>query len=98
MKPPHFKLEDRKTVIRLLNPNCDMASIDLKDAYMLILIADKFEKLLRSKFDKLLYEFSCLLFGFWPASFVYNKLSRLVTQVLEGKGFLSIIYLMIFWR
>lgn len=33
---PHFKLEDWKTVIRLLSPNDYLASIDSEDAYLLL--------------------------------------------------------------
>jgi len=36
IRPPHFKMEDWRTVIRLMTQNCKMASIDLEDAYLLI--------------------------------------------------------------
>ena len=41
MEPPHFKLEDQKTVMRLLTKNSYMASINLKDAFHLISIAEE---------------------------------------------------------
>ncbi|KYN12394.1 hypothetical protein ALC57_15442, partial [Trachymyrmex cornetzi] len=34
--PPHFKLEDWRTVIRFMLPNFKMASVDVEDAYMLV--------------------------------------------------------------
>jgi hypothetical protein len=40
VKTEHFKLEDRKVVKKLVSQNCFMATIDLKDAYYLIPIAD----------------------------------------------------------
>ena len=40
--PPHFKMEDSKTVIRLLVSDCYMATIDLMDASLLVPIAEDF--------------------------------------------------------
>ena len=40
--PPHFKMEDAKTVIRLLVPNCYMATIDRKDAFLSVPVANDF--------------------------------------------------------
>jgi len=35
---PHFKLEDWRTVVRLMLPGSQMASLDLEDAYFLVSI------------------------------------------------------------
>ena len=40
----HFKMEDRKTVMRLLSRHCYMATIDLKDAYFMIPLAPSSQK------------------------------------------------------
>ncbi|XP_070522364.1 uncharacterized protein [Cardiocondyla obscurior] len=37
--PPHFKMEDWRTVIRLMTLNCKMATIDLEDAYFGVMYA-----------------------------------------------------------
>lgn len=91
--PPHFKLEDHKTVIKLLSPNCYMACIDLKDAYFLVPIAKEFKKYLRFEFNEKTYEFNCLPFGLCTAPFVFTKLMKPVAQLLRSEGLLSVIYL-----
>lgn len=91
--PPHFKLEDHKTVIKLLTPNCFMASIDLKDAYFLVPIAEDFKKYLRFEFNGNTYEFNCLPFGLCTAPFVFTKLMKPVAQLLRSEGWFSVIYL-----
>lgn len=35
IKPPHFKLKDWRTVIRLMLPGSYMATLDFEDAYLL---------------------------------------------------------------
>ncbi len=64
----HFKLEDIRTACDLLQPNWFMATIDLRDAYYLVSIADASKKFLRFLFDGQLYEFNCLPFGLNTAS------------------------------
>lgn len=93
IEPPHFKLEDHKTVIRILTPNCFMATLDLKDAFMLIPVAEDFKKYLRFEFMGTLYEFNCLPFGLCTAPFVFTKLLKPVAQVLRSEGLKSVIYL-----
>ena len=39
--PVHFKLEDGRTVCKLISQNCFMSSIDLKDAYYLLPVSKK---------------------------------------------------------
>lgn len=41
----HFKMDSVWTAIRLLTPNCYMASIDLKDAYYSVPIANSHQKI-----------------------------------------------------
>lgn len=89
----HFKLEDHKTASRLINKNWFMASIDLKDAYYLIPIADSDKRFLRFKFDKKLFQFTCLPFGLTSAPYVFTKIIKPVISTLRRKGFLSVVYL-----
>ncbi|XP_011883883.1 PREDICTED: uncharacterized protein LOC105571025 [Vollenhovia emeryi] len=60
---PHFKLEDWRTVTRLLSPNDFMASIDLQDAYLLVPIFQDDRKFLRFRFHGQLFQFRALPFG-----------------------------------
>ncbi|KYQ60121.1 Gag-Pro-Pol polyprotein, partial [Trachymyrmex zeteki] len=60
---PHFKLEDWKTVIRILSPGDFLASIDLEDAYFFIPIHEDDRKFLRFRFQDRLFQFRALPFG-----------------------------------
>ena len=63
INPPHFKTEDIITAVRLMSVNCYFASIDLKDAYLLIPISKNHRKFLRFSLDGINYEFTCMPFG-----------------------------------
>ena len=47
---PRFKMENIRTVLKLLTRKCYMASLDLKDSYFLVPIAQKHKKYLRFAF------------------------------------------------
>ena len=51
----HFKLENHKTAINLLERDYFMTSIDLRDAYYLVPIDLAYRKYLRFRFDGNLY-------------------------------------------
>lgn len=55
----HFKMEDMRTVCRLIIPGKFMGTIDLKDAYFLIVINKSDRKYLRFTFQGKIYEFTC---------------------------------------
>ncbi|XP_043270501.1 uncharacterized protein [Venturia canescens] len=89
----HFKLEDRRTAINLVSENCFLATIDLKDAYYAVPIAEEHRKFLRFRFSGGLYEFTCLPFGLASAPYVFTKILKPVMAELRSRGFLSVIYL-----
>ena len=72
---PHFKLEDLKTVLRLVSKSCWMATIDLQDSYFTIKIDKNYKKFLRFKFEDTLYEFNCLPFGLCLLNLNLNRKS-----------------------
>lgn len=90
---PHFKMEDARTVARLIQRNWYAASVDLKDAYYLLPVHEQYRKFLRFSFNKLLYEFNCLVFGLASAPYTFSKLMRPVIQDLRSKGIPCINYL-----
>lgn len=73
ISPPHFKLEDTRTVKNLLSKNCWLASIDLKDAYFSVPIHKKHKKFIRFKYKNQLFECQCLPFGLCSALYVFTK-------------------------
>lgn len=90
---PHFRLEDGRSVAKLMSPGVFMASLDLKDAYYLVPIHLAHRKFLRFRFDGILYEFLSLPFGLTSAPFVFTKLLKPVMSFLRLQGFVSVIYL-----
>ena len=88
----HFKLEDWKVVRKIVSHNCFMATLDLKDAYYLIPIAEKDKKYLSFIFSGQHYEFNCLPFGLNTAPWVFTKLLKPVIVHLREAGCSSVIY------
>lgn len=91
--PPHFKMEDYRTVLRLLHKGAFMTSIDLKDAYFLVSVTPGHRKYLRFTFGGQLYEFTCLPFGLSSAPFCFTKLMKPVVSSLRLHGISCVNYL-----
>lgn len=91
--PPHFKLEDYRTVLKLLYPNCLFTCIDLKDAYFLIPIHSEHRKFLRFVFENQLYQFNCLPFGLSIAPYIFTKIMKPILMKLRTEGIICICYL-----
>jgi hypothetical protein len=89
----HFKLEDFRTIIKLVSKDCYMSTIDLKDAYFLIKIHDDSKKYLRFQWKQNLYEFNVLPFGLNTAPYVFTKVMKPVVRLLRYSGLMSTIYL-----
>lgn len=90
---PHFKMENLKIALRLLLPNCFMASLDLEDSYLLISIHISYRKYLRFSFQGKIFQFTTLPFGLSSAPYIFTKILKPVAATLRKKSFLSVIYL-----
>ena len=55
----HFKMDSIWSAIRLMKPNCYMASIDLKDAIILCLFTHSIKKYLKFNWKGKQYRFVC---------------------------------------
>ena len=77
----------------LLRPGDWMASIDLKDAYFSVTMAQQDRKLLQFSWQGQIYEFQCLPFGLSSAPRVFTKLLKPVTVLLRQRGIRLILYL-----
>lgn len=93
VKLSHFKMEDIRTAVRLINHNYYMCTIDLKESYLLLPIVYEHRKYLRFEFDGILYEFTALPYGLCTAPGVFTKLLKPVVSYLRNLGFLSTIYI-----
>lgn len=89
----HFKMETLHTALQLVTPNCFMASVDLKDAYFSIAVADDHKKYLRFRWNDELFQFNCLAQGACMAPRIFTKLLKPVFATLREKGFLSTSFL-----
>ena len=89
----HFKIDTLKNTISLMKPNCFMASIDLKDAYYSVPIAQAHQKYLKFQWENKLYAFTCFPNGlaFCPRKF--TKLLKPVYSVLRQLGHVSSPYI-----
>lgn len=93
IEPPHFKLEDWRTVVRLMLPGTHMATLDLEDAYLLVPIFEGHRKFLRFQWRNKTFEFTALPFGLSTAPYIFTKILRPVFTYLRKKGYQSITYL-----
>lgn len=93
ISPPHFKLEDWRTVVRLMLPRVQMASLDLKDAYLLVSVHPDHRKFLRFQWRENTFEFTALSFGLATAPYIFTKLLRPVVTYLRARGYESVLYL-----
>ena len=89
----HFKLENLSTVEQLLCQNDFVASIDMKDAYLLIPLHVESRKFVRFKFKNQIFEFVSLAFGLSPAPHTYTKLMKVPISYLRSLGFTNVYYL-----
>lgn len=93
----HFKLEDMRSVLKLLRQDCFMATLDLEDAYLLVPIHRESTRYLRFIFRDKLFEFVALPFGLCVSPYIYTKLCKPLVRFLRIKGFIIIVYLDDWW-
>ncbi|CAB4016914.1 Hypothetical predicted protein [Paramuricea clavata] len=89
----HFKMESIQSAIRLLTPNCFMASIDLKDAYYCVPIASFHHKYLKFEWNGSLYQFTCFPNGLACCPRKFTKLMKPVFCYLRKLGHQSSPYI-----
>ncbi len=90
----HFRMESRRDLREILTPQCWMTTIDLKDAYLHVAIADAGSRsLLRFNFRGEMYESVALMFGLNLTPRVFTKLLRPVIGLLRKMGVCLLIYL-----
>jgi hypothetical protein len=82
----HFKMDIFQISMKLIRPGCFMASIDLKDAYYSIPVADEDRKFLMFEWEGTFYHFTCLPNGLSCAPRVFTKILKAVYSHLRGLG------------
>lgn len=96
----HFKMEDYRTASKLIPTNGYLATIDLKEAYLLLSMSETDRKYLRFEFNnpdiqnhKITYEFTAMPYGLCVAPRVFTKLMTEVITHLRKNGYKSVHYL-----
>ena len=82
----HFKMDTFRTALKLIRPGCFMASVDLKDAYYSIPIAEEERKLLMFQWKGKYYQFTCLPNGLSSAPRIFTKILKPVYARLRSIG------------
>ncbi|CAK1603085.1 unnamed protein product [Parnassius mnemosyne] len=93
IKMDDFKLEDYRTVTKLINKDDYLATIDIKDAYYMISIRLDHRKYLRFYFNDKLYQFNVLPFGLCTAPYVFTKILKPINAKLRENGLRLVQYL-----
>ena len=87
-------MEELCMLLTVIQQDWVLAKVDLKDAYLTILVAQEFHQLLAFQVKPGKWtQFKCLPFGFCTASFIFTKVTKLVTQFLPQQGIYIILYL-----
>lgn len=89
----HFKMEDLRSALNIMNEGDFMCKLDLKEAYLMVPIDPDCRKFLRFLFDGQLYQFSALPFGISPAPCVFTKLIKPILSWLRAKGLRIVAYI-----
>ena len=88
-----FKMETLDSIVKLLRPNCFMASLDLKDAYYSVPIAPEDRVFLRFWWNDTLYQYTCFPNGLTSAPRKFTKLMKPVLASLRLLGYTNAIYI-----
>ena len=89
----HFKMEHIMTILPLIKPGMYMTSLDLKDAYVSLPIANRHKKYLRFVWKDQLYEYQCLYFGLSLAPFYFTKVMKPIFSQLRREGISCTYYI-----
>lgn len=94
----HFKMEDHRIAAKMIPKNGFMASIDLKESYLVVPIAPCHRKYLRFQFQDrnlqiITYEFVAMPYGLSSAPLTFTKIMKEVVTHLRSRGFRSVVYL-----
>ena len=82
----HFKMTSLRTALEMMRPDCWMASVDLKDAYYSVAVAEEDRKFLRLQWEGQLYQFRALPNGLACAPRIFTKLLSPVYAGLRQEG------------
>ena len=89
----HFIMDTLGSVIRLIRPNCFMATTDLKDAYYSVPVSEKHQKYLKFHWKGNFYKFTCFPNGLCFCPRKFTKLIKPVHSCLRLQGHILAAYI-----
>lgn len=81
-----FKMDTLQSILKLVTPGCYMATIDLKDAYYSVPVAQEHRKYLRFVWRSKLYQYTCFPNGLSSAPRLFTKLMKPCYAHLRCRG------------
>ena len=93
MVVPHFKMETQGSVRSAIRSQEWTVSIDIRDAYLHVLMHQAVRKYLRFVVNKKVYQFTCLPFSLATSPREFTKLLRPVVSLLRQQGVKLHVYL-----
>ena len=93
MVVPHFKMQTQGSVRSAIRSQEWTVSIDIRDAYLHVLMHQAVGKYLRFVVNKKVYQFTCLPFGLATSPREFTKLLRPVVSLLRQQGVKLQVYL-----
>ena len=82
----HFEMDTFRTALKLIRPGCFMGSVDLKDAYYSIPIAEEDRKFFMFQWKGEYYQFTCQPNGLSSAPRIFTKILKPVYAHLSSIG------------
>ena len=82
----HFKMDTLHAALKLMRPGCFMASVDLKDAYYSIPVAEEDQIFLKFEWQGNYFQFTCLPNGLASAPRLFTKVLKLIYAHLRSQG------------
>ena len=90
---PHFTMETHKSVRRELRPGVFFCKLDLRHAYLHILIDPRHRKYLSFVLDGQVYQWVSLPFGLAASPYVFTKVVAEVSKFVHTRGLNLLCYL-----
>ena len=88
----HFKMESLSDVFKIIQPNCWMASVDLKDAFYTIPIHKEYQKFFKFIWQGKFFVFLGMPQGYSDAMRIFTKIMKPPFSTLRKQGHLSVAF------
>ena len=82
----HITMDTIQTALKLMRPECFMASVDLKDAYYSVPVAKEDRKYLKFEWQGSYYAYTCLSNGLACAPRLFTKILKPVYSHIRSMG------------